>query len=624
MSDANGASIQNRLSQNIQTVSEDPSAPLDVKAFEDAEMVLSRTLQGEERLPLIQALAGLLPTLQQDATPAINLLLRFLEDLSYTDVLNFGSESLPFVDGLAVGEHMTSYNRLMLTILSKATHKPVDAAHVASMLDTMLALVRLWLCTPDTGIASQASTLLLDLLKVDQSIQRVMDSPIQSGGQGLVWKRIFGDRNVYAMLFEACSGNVTGLELSKSQSTLAQARLMEWLPAVAAMDWNVVSKSHHVDVEEKRDVKEGLLEFAAVKMVDYKDDVLMHRCLIDFYSELLHSMKPSGGSQSNGNDSVALRYLITTGLHARTIALYLQLPGTPVDPVDSMLLYGPAANYIATYASSYPDHFLISQMPKQINDRLTRVLNMSPGKWAHAESPKNDLHLVASLPRKALLSGDWSSSPLALLPTKSTNPDVLNTLAVLFHGPERREIIYPRSKPASAPVEGQPEAAHARALYYHYLSHNPRFWNDITTHANTVALKDLALAAINVLTAVTTANWSFTPDVSLPANVATPEKGELAILSPPALEYTLPYLLKPAQSFANLVGGRGDTESAAYKIAVAKFDALRALHGRVKVLAERQPEEGYQEIVTTLGKRVAEGPMSKEGQVGGNVGTMEL
>lgn len=629
MSSTTATEIQDRLQQNIEAVTQDPSTTLDTRTFEEAELILPKVLEEEQRLALIQTLAALLPTLEQDPAPAINLLLRFLDDLSYADLLNFGS--LQYIEGLAVGDHMVSFNKLIMTLLEKATAKPADAAHVASMLDTMLALVRLWLCTTDTGIASQASKLLLDLLRIDQEVLTDPDDRVPHGGQGLVWKRLFNDRNVYSTIFEACSlSGPSSLKLSKSQRTLAQARLMEWLPAVGALDWNVISRSHHAEVEEAYGVKEGLLEFAALGMVDYKDDVLMHRCLIDFYSDLLHAVKPSASELSIVQDSPALLYLISQGLHVRTAMIYLQPPGAQPDPVESMFLYGPAANYIATYASSYPDHFLASQMPKQVNDHLTGAFDLSPAKWAHAESPKHDLHLAASLPRSALLprgdgGGPWNLSPISLLPSRSTNPDVLNTLATIFHGPDREILTFPSSSPvASMGGTNPPGGSAARALYFHYLANNPQLWRDIAVHADTVALKDLALAAIHCLTAVITANWANEPALMLPSTIATPECGSVAILSPPSLEYSLPYLLKPPQTFANLVGGRGDAESAAYQIASAKFDALRAMHSRVTILVDQQPGAGYEEILATIGKRLAEGPLSREGEVGGRISTMEL
>lgn len=406
---------------------------------------------------------------------------------------------------------------------------------------------------------------------------------------------------------------------------------MEWLPPVGAMDWNAISRSHHEDIEKQHGARGGLLEFAALRMVDFKDDVLMHRCLVDFYSDLLHTTKAPTTGVSARIDSPALRYLITEGLHARTAAIYVQPFGTPVDPLEAMFLYGPAANYIATYASSYPGHFMAGQMPRQVSEHLMKALDLSPAKWAHADSPKHDLHLLASLPRKSLLpggdgSGSWNTSPVSLLPSRSTNPDVLNTLATIFHGPEKQAISFPPSSPMSIDndEEKQVEGATARTLYFTYLVNNPRFWNDIATHADTVALKDLALSAVNCISTVITANWSTKPVLILPSTIATPETGYMAILSPPALEHALPYLLKPPQTFANLVGGRGDAESAAYKIASAKFDAVRALHSRLLVMVEQRPGEGYEEIVATLEKRLTDGPLSREGEVGGRIGTLEL
>ncbi len=635
MTNEAGGDIYTRLLSNIKAVTEDPTTPLDTRTFEEAELVLANQLSEDKQTTLLLALVGLLPTLQQDPTPAANLLIRLLDGANYSDVLSLGEDSdgsIPWTDGLGVGEHMISYNRLMLNLLGKATSNPTDAAHVASMLDAMLALVRLWLCTSDTGIASQASKLLLDLLKVDREVQTHPDARVPAGGRGLVWKRIFGDKNVYGTIFEAASlSGPSSIKLSKNQRTLAQARLMEWLPVVGAMDWNTITRSHHEEIEAAYGVKEGLLEFAALRMVDHKDDVLMHRCLLDFYSELLRSTKTSATGLAAPAESQALRYMITQGLQARSAVIYLQPPGTAADPLEAMFLYGPAANYIGTYASAYPEHFLASQMPKQVNDQLRRALDMLSARWAHADSPKHDLHLMASLPRKALLPAgettvQWEGSPLAWLPSRQTHPDVLNTLATIFHGPSKEiRISAPSSLEAdNNDIARQTEAAAARSLYFNYLAHNKRFWKDIATHADTVALKDLALAAIDCLLAVITANWSTKPDMLLPTTIATPEHGHLAILSPPALEYALPYLLKPPQTFSNLVGGRGDTESAAYKIAAAKFDAVRALHGRISAQAEREPGEGYEEILRTLNKRIAEGPLSREGEVGGRIATMDL
>jgi hypothetical protein len=618
--------LLDQVNSSIEATSNDPTLPLNQRALEEAELVLSETLSPPQRQQLVASLSALLPSLHQDPTPAVNLLLRLLHVYRYADILSLGS--IPFTDGLAPAPHMVAYNRLILSILQKATQNASDAALVAGMLDTVVALVRLWLSTDDPGIASQCSQLLLDLLKVDQELRLDPDAHLPAGGQGLVWKRIFGDRHVYGTFYDLCSSvGPTSANISKSQRTISQSRLLEWLPKVAGMDWNAVCRSHHPDIEAEYGVRGGLLDFASLHMVDTSDDVLMYQCLVHFYSDILDATKQH--SVGTGSGSEGISYLVSKGVHAKTAAIYLQAPGTKVDPLEAVFLYGPAANYIATYASNYPDHFLASELLQQVIGRLESALDLSAAKWAHAESPKHDLHLLASLPRRALLAtsggGNGQTSPLTLLPSKATNPDVLNTLATIFHGPPK-DITIASPSDMTAAITNTPtsEAAEARALYYGYLSNNPRFWSDITTHADTVALKDLALAAINVLTSVITANWSTTPEVFLPSQIATPASGHLALLAPPALEYAIPYLLKPPRTFANLVGGRGDAESAVYKVASAKFDALTALHARLQSQVEKSPGEGYEDILATLSKRLAEGPLSREGEIGSRVETLQL
>nr|POF04285.1 hypothetical protein CFP56_22040 [Quercus suber] len=647
--------LYQRVVKHLTDISTSPSStPPDTRLLDDATVVLPEYLSSKDpalwaqRLTLMRTLAaGLAEPSPRDRSSEVELLVALFAGWSWPQVYDFGTGNVPFTDGLQVGprggggegedDPMRPFNHLMLALLEKATGSAADAAHVAALRETVQALVRLWLGTGDAGVAMRAGRLLLDLLRVDQ-VRTPWESgerrlPSSGGGQGMVWKRLFEDRDVYAVLFESCSLRFAGDGLSVKQKTLAQARLMEWLPKVAEMDWAVVARSHHRDVEARAGVKEnGLLEFATLQMVDFQDDVLMHRCLVDFYADLLACTSPlvatgqlpGSTSATTLNASPALHYYIAHGVHARTIAIYLQ--DTEVDPMATMFVYGPAANYIAVYASRYPEHFLVSQLPKQLNHRFATVFDLSPGKWAHAESPKHDLHLLASLPRKAILPTNdggfnWGPSPLLLLPSKSTNPDVLHTLATIFH-PEKT-VRFPPSL-VHGDKDDLNEAAAARTLYFDYLAHNKQFWADIIRHADTVALKDLALAALFCLHAVITADWSSHPSDPLPTSIPTPETGAIAILSPPALEHILPYLLKPPQSFANLVGGHGDTESAAFKVAQAKFDALYALHVRLQVQVQQQPGEGYEEIVATLAKRLAAGPLSREGDVGGRVATMEL
>lgn len=78
----------------------------------------------------------------------------------------------------------------------------------------------------------------------------------------------------------------------------------------------------------------------------------------------------------------------------------------------------------------------------------------------------------------------------------------------------------------------------------------------------------------------------------------------------------LPYLLKPATTFSNLVGGRGDAESAAYKVAMAKFDVLKAVGQRL-----REGNAGHS-VDAMVRRRIAEGPWGTESGAGSRIGTI--
>jgi len=620
-----------RTLEHIRALAADPDLPPDHRIFDEAEMALPAHFAGnqdrhEDRKILMQTIAAnLTDSRRADHAAAANLLIKLFDGWTWQQVCDFGTQSIPYKDGLADGDAMVPFNRLMIALLSKATQNSSDAEHAASMHETMQALVRLWLCTKEMGVATECSELLLNLLKVD------VESPVGGGGLGLVWKRIFGDRDVYSVFFAATSLLVADGR-SKAQKTIAQSRLLDWLPRVAMLNWGAVANFHHVDIEAAYGANGGLLNYVSMKMVDVKDDVLMHRCVIDFCSNLLHARSTDDVHTRTQFSSIALQYLIEHSLHTGIAAIYLQLPETRTDPLETSFLYGSAANYVATYASVYPDHFIASEMRLQVMRRLHTTLNRTSAQWSQQDSPKHDLHVLASLPRMSLLpnhegNGPFRATPVSYLPSRTTNADVLNTLATIFNGPPLNRIRQGLNDPVGGAIRqrNQEEAAAARVLYFHYLASDPSFWGNVVGHADTIALLDRALAAINLINSVITANWSIvTPSLEMPRiNFAAPDVGCITILSPPAMQYVMPYLIKPPQTFANLVGGRGDAESTVYKMALAKYDTLNALNTRLQAEVGKMPDEGFDSILAMIRKRLATGPFSREGELGGSIGTLE-
>jgi len=308
------------------------------------------------------------------------------------------------------------------------------------------------------------------------------------------------------------------------------------------------------------------------------------------------------------------------------------------DSADLTFLYGPSTNYFALYISQYAPAFLANGDVRLVLMRLFKALDVSANRWAHGLSPKHDLNVLISMPRVSLLpqrhlGNGRQSSPLLIVPCKVTSPEALNALAIVFSGRihssphmnvegiQGPPILVSQTSPTTTDTtmsnaestDALSEPAAARALYICYLHYHDTFYSDLITHAETVALPEKALAAINLIMSIINAKWSPLPTENqfdtnttsksmtdlpsetelsslLPHQARTPAQplpidGAAALLASPGREKVLPWLLRPPQTFSNLVGGRGDAESAAYKIAMAKWDCLKMLHAKLKTLA---------------------------------------
>ena len=508
-----------------------------------------------------------------------------------------------------------SINLTVLSLLKEATHRRSDIDIVAGKADVVAALIRLWLCTPDTAVAGRAHDVITGLLKPQLSADGEENTMSDSGflKENLMWRRILRDRDIYGSIFSICSLTTVGQEgsLSRREKTLSQARLLEMLLII---DSGPVRTSQIPDIEERFGVKNGgLLQFAAIHMVDYEDDVLMHITLIDFYANYLKT----------GQD-FALNFMRSNGLHNRSMAYYLEPERQ--DSMDVSFLYGTSAGYISAYCSTYPGDLLLSPVAIKILARVTQeVESTSSSQWAQGKTPQHGLLILVSLPRVMLVPGTEASSPLFSIPVKPANSEAFVVLATIFNGCQR----------------GVPEnQAAARALYFLEMENLPNFWECVVAAADTVALKESALQALGLIDAVISASWSPLTDLEYPRSTqfklpserelasrcqveSLPRSGIEAIMTQPALGIVVPYLMRPAQSFSSLVGGgRGDVESAVYSIAAAKLDVLIKFHQKLKEWVKARGEG--QEMVAAVGRRVAQGAMESMSEAGSHVGTMEL
>ncbi|KAL8944134.1 MAG: hypothetical protein Q9216_000639 [Gyalolechia sp. 2 TL-2023] len=635
--------VINEIHSHLTEVASDPAGKvLDERLLEKFDGQVTEAIAEPDRDKLIEQLADLLPNLRQDPTPATKLIQILIRPAVYnfSRVLHTIRPPVDFSAGLSAPS--SPINLVTLCLLDKAKLCRSDAGIVAGKPDIVASLIKLWLSTPDTAVALRAHDVLLGLLTADEggsTHTTAGASDPEPYNQSLMWRRVFRDKDIYGSIYQICSLGTAGQEgqLSKRDKTVAQARLLDLL---AKIDCESIRTSQIAEVEGSYGVKDGgLLEFACLRMVDYEDDVLMHMTLIDFFAEILkphHSrIQALEISAQTSHSSSTLDFLIRAGLHSRTLSFYLD--SSNHNSLDLTYLYSRSANYLSTYSSYYPTHFLSS--PSVSNGALRRLLGvlggMSPGHWAQGLTPKHDLHVLASLPGLALLPDSNSESPLFMLKAKPPNEDALQTLATVFRGPARK------NQTTDVPVSDDEcvQKSAARALYYLYFDQYPQLWQDVVKAAETVALKDAALAAIALIEAVINSSWGALPSNAnegpseLPSEAQLadachcsqplPPTGLLAILAPPALETVLPYLFRPAQTFSNLVGGgKGDVESAAYRVASAKYDALLSLKSRLKNFVQETGQLG--EVLATVDKRLALGVLGGQSDVGGRIGTLEL
>lgn len=535
-----------------------------------------------------------------------------MPDYGFTRVLAI-HPPVDFTAGLS--STIPSINLTVLSLLKEATYRKSDIDIVAGKADVVAALIKLWLCTPDTAVAERAHEVITGLLKQQVSGDGGENSMSDSGflKENLMWRRILRDRDIYGSIFSICSLTTVGQEgsLSRREKTLSQARLLEMLLNI---DSGPVRMSQIPDIEERFGVQNGgLLQFAAIHMVDYRDDVLMHITLLDFYANYLKTVPES-----------ALSFMRSNGLHNRSMAYYLE--PEKQDPMDLAYLYGTSAGYISAYCSTYPQDLLLSPVAVRILARVTQEIeNTSSSQWAQGKTPRHGLLILVSLPRVMLVSGTQASSALFSIPVYSASSEAFAILATIFNGCQ----------------QGVPEnQAAARALYFLEMENFPNFWESVVAVADTVALKESALQALGLIDAVISASWSPLTDLEPPSSAlfklpserelasrcqveSLPRSGIEAIMTQPALGIVVPYLMRPAQSFSSLVGGgRGDVESAVYSIATAKLDVLMKFHQKLKEWVKARGEG--QEMVAAVGRRVAQGAMGSMSEAGGHVGTMEL
>ncbi|KAH9889663.1 hypothetical protein F4778DRAFT_386150 [Xylariomycetidae sp. FL2044] len=327
------------LEQHLDQLIADPTLKPTLKLFDDVELQLT-----DANIPpliprLLPKITDILKQYQQDPAILCSLAIKLLGPLTFTQILSLASgESII----QALRSPAPSANILAMTIIEKASKSPSEAAILAMMNNLVTEFISRWLGAPQVEVGEKGSRVLGDLLDVDCDT-RPPDGLAVNGtevvvrkppGQGLLWRRIFHDRDVYALVLSLCtSGPHQNAEggLDDQQVSLAQGRLLRVLPRLAALNFAAVSKTDFPELNSRYAHFEGdggVLQFAALHMIN-RDDMLMHLSLIDFFETLLSIQRITPFStykmgtlktllSAATRDDSSLREAITS-IHERTI-----------------------------------------------------------------------------------------------------------------------------------------------------------------------------------------------------------------------------------------------------------------------------------------------------------------
>lgn len=200
-----------------------------------------------------------------------------------------------------------SIQLLILAYLRRAADTPSGAAFVAHSSSLTRTLVTTWLASESTEVADKALEAIVELLHVDSpTTSTFVASRASSGeaqGQGLLWRSIFTNPDVYDLLFAWTSlqrsKHNTSTKKGLQQATISQGRLFDFVARTAQISWTDISTSRLPDVERKYEKSGtnnqpygGLLKYVASDMID-PSDILMEMLRQDCFTKLLNAVEES-------------------------------------------------------------------------------------------------------------------------------------------------------------------------------------------------------------------------------------------------------------------------------------------------------------------------------------------
>lgn len=486
------------LDAHLTTLSDTPGTEVDEALIRIAIGQLlpdlpNNAFSPQQRQYLIMKIYSTLPHIGPDAT-LIRLLKQVLEPVPLSALLGI-EPPLDLTTGLDLDA--TDYHDVCLSLLEKADTE--SAQKLATLQrDVYASLVKLWLCVPNEGTGLHAARVLANLINV---------------GREKVLKRLFRDKDIYEVILSLCTLNSDKYtNLSKPRTTIAQSRLLKLLPVIAKLEWRVIAASHHPELEAQYGLTsgQGLLDFAALKMVDYRDDLLMHQQLIEFYTSLLHSQV---NTPSSSKPSKALEYLMSTKTHQQLMKLFHSLNDSNLS-FDTKLVQLEIASYVSIYALTHEKIFVANDAEAVI-DTVQDALSTFRKIDYYDEPPKflAMFKVLATIPQATLVESGFAIQDVSI-EYDSVTP--LLVLSALFRGPSNKippfnplglTNVQPQPLDTDLTMRDDDDAEAAEELLQHYEKNYPSFWDQLCEHARDFTKPAVSNAAQNMLLHIITAEW---------------------------------------------------------------------------------------------------------------------
>ncbi|KAK5996988.1 hypothetical protein PT974_02337 [Cladobotryum mycophilum] len=321
---------------HLQLLENDPSIPFNLKLFDDIELQLTadHTLHRDQH-----------PTSATNHPPTTHANPQKHNSRSLPSPFPHHQTSLSAIlhkhtrhSGppsilTALASPLPGANLLALAILHKAAKSPSDAAILSTLPEVVEELVRRWLDSPDVSVGERAAKVLGDILETDCEVipgegVNGVGSQINVNGTEIVkrrvpgharlWRFILLERPILSLIKSFCSPETADPPTRSSrQISLSQGRLLRLLIRLATLDIRAINRTAFPDLFELPShvvqvAGQGLLQWAAIAMVDKSDDILMHLTLIDFFESFVSIMRVSSRSTE---EETTVKNLVRAAVH---------------------------------------------------------------------------------------------------------------------------------------------------------------------------------------------------------------------------------------------------------------------------------------------------------------------